>query len=171
MLFAMSWLVAGVSSAVVLRNYWFSRSPAALQVALQDTGGQLAVQWNKEAQAIQEAEGGVIEVQDGDRKRVLEMSGPEIRGTGVLVGRQSGRVTVRLKVKLPHGRTTEGWALFEGEPVQREPAFETAKAANERERLEAEVKQLQTDLSAQKQRNRDLEAALAALRKRLEGGP
>ena len=82
---------------------------------------------------------GVLEIQDGDRKRVLEMSGPEIRGAGVVVSRQSGRVTVRLVAKLPRGRTTEGWALFEGEPVQGEPAFETAEAANERERLEAEV--------------------------------
>jgi hypothetical protein len=167
----MSWLVAGVSSTVALRNYWFPRSPAALQVALQDMDGQLAIQWDKEAPAIQEAEGGVLEIQDGERKRVLEMSGPEIRGAGVLVGRQSGRVSVKLIAKLPRGRTAEGWALFEGEPVQREPAFDSAAAAGERERLEAEVEQLQKDLSTAKQRNRDLEAALAALRKRLAGGP
>ena len=63
------------------------------------------------------------------------------------------------------------FALFEGEPSRSEPASETAVAADERERLEAEVEQLQKNLSTEKQRNRDLEAALAALRKRLAGGP
>jgi proteasome lid subunit RPN8/RPN11 len=154
LLFAVAWSVAGVSSAIALRGYWFPQPPAALQVALQDMGGQLAIQWNKDAPAIQEAEGGVLEIQDGDRKRILKMSGPEIRGASVVVSRQSGRVTVRLEAKLPRGRTTEGWARFEGEPVQR-----------------ADVEQLQTDLSTQKQRNRDLEAAIATLQKRLAGGP
>ncbi len=170
-LFAVAWSVAGVSSAIALRDYWFPKPPAALQVVLQDMGGQLAIQWNREVQAIQEAEDGVLEIQDGDRKRVLKMSGPDLRGASVVVSRQSGRVTVRLKVKLPRGRTAEGWALFEGEPMQREPAFETVKAANERERFQTEVEQLQKDLSTQKQQNRDLEAAIAALRKRLAAGP
>jgi hypothetical protein len=132
LLFALAWSVAGLSWAFALRNYWLPQSPAALQVALQDIGGQLAIQWNKEAQAIQEAEGGVLEIQDGDRKRVLKMSGPDIRGASIVVSRQSGRVTVRLEAKLPRGRTAEGRALFEGEPVQRDPA-------NERERLDAEL--------------------------------
>ncbi len=171
LLFALAWSVAGVSSAILIRGQWLPKPPAALQVAVQDMGGQLSIQWNKAVQAIQEAEGGFLEIQDGDRKRVLEMSGAEIRGTGVLVSRQSGRVAVRLVAKLPGGRTAEGRVRFEGEPVQREPAFEPVEAADERKRLEAEVERLQTDLSTQKQRNRDLEAALAALRKRLAGGP
>jgi len=170
LLFAVGWAVAGVSSAVVLRSYWFPKSPAPLRVAVQDLGGQLAIQWNSEVPAIQEAQSGVLEIQDGDRKRVLELSGRELRNAGVVVGRQSGRVTIRLTARLPRGRSAEGSALFEGEPVQREPAFETAEAANERERLEAEVKQLQKELAAQKGRNSELEAAIAALRKRLAGG-
>ena len=171
LLFALALSVAGVTSAFAFRDYWLPSSPAALQVAVQDMGGQLAIQWNKEARAIQQAEGGVLEIQDGDRKRVLKMSGPDMRGASVVVGRQSGRVTVRLEAKLPRGRTAEGWARFEGEPVQREPALETVNAANERERLQAEVERLQTDLSRQKQRNRELEAALAVLRKRLAERP
>jgi len=170
-LFAVAWSLAAVSSAIVVRGYWFPKSPPALQVAVQDMGGQLSIQWNTEVQAIQEAESGVLEIQDGDRKRVLVLSGPEIRGAGIVVSRQSGRVSVRLVAKLPRGRTTAGWALFEGEPVPKEPVSETFMAAGERERLEAEVEQLQRDLSTEKQRNRDLEAALAALRERLAGGP
>ena len=171
LLFVMAWSVAGVSSAIALRDYWLPKSPAALQVALQDMAGQLAIQWNPKVQAIQEAEAGVLEIQDGDRKRVLKMSGPEIRGGSVVVSRQSGRVTVRLEAKLPRGRTAAGWAIFEGEPPQMEPAFEAVKPANERERLAAEIERLQTDLATQTQRNRDLEAAIAALRKRLAGRP
>lgn len=162
--FVLAWCVAGVSLAFALRNYWLPTPPAALQVALQDMGGQLAIQWDKEAPAIREAEGGVLEIQDGDRKRVLKMSGPDMRGASVVVSRQSGRVTVRLQARLPRGRTAEGRALFEGEPAQREPA-------GERERIEAELEQLRTDLSSQKQRNRELEAAIAALRKRLAEKP
>jgi len=63
-LFAVAWSVAGVSSAIAIRNYWFPKSPAALHVALQDMDGQLAVQWNSAVQAIQEAEGGVLEIQE-----------------------------------------------------------------------------------------------------------
>lgn len=151
---AAGWPVAGVSSAIALRDYWFPKSPPALQLGLQDMGGQLAIHWNQEAPAIREAEGGVLEIQDGDKKRVLKMSGPEIRGASVVISRQSGRVAVRLEAKLPRGRTTEGRALFEGEPVQR-----------------TEAERLRADLSAQQQRNRDLEAIIAALRKRLAGGP
>ncbi len=111
-----------MSSAIALRDYWWPQPPAALQVILQDLGGQLAIQWNQEARTIQDAESGVLEIQDGDRKRVLNMSASEIREASVVVSRQSGRVKVRLWVKLPRGRTAEGWALFEGEPVERQPA-------------------------------------------------
>ncbi len=133
MLFAAAWYLAGVTSTVAFRNYWLPKPPAALQISLQDVGGQLAVQWNKEVEAIREAEGGVLEIQDGDRKLVLKMSGPELRGTDVVISRQSGRVTARLKVQLPRGRTAEGWAMFEGEPVQRGPALDTVKAPDARE--------------------------------------
>jgi hypothetical protein len=160
----LAWSLAALSSAFALRDYWFPEPPAALQVALQDNRGQLAVQWNKEAPAIRKAEGGVLEIQDGDRKRVLKMSAQEIRSAGVVVSRQSGRVAVRLEAKLPRGRTAEGRALFEGEPVQNELALE-------KERLEAELERLRKDFSSQKQRNRDLEAVVAALRKRLAAKP
>jgi hypothetical protein len=153
-LFVTAWTVAGVSSAIALRNYWFPKPAAALQVALQDVGGQLAIQWNTKVPPIREAESGVLEIQDGDRKRVLNMTGPEIRSASIVFSRQSGRVTVRLKVNLPRGRTAEGWARFEGEPAVR-----------------TDLERLQTDLATEKQRNRELEAAIAALRKRLAGGP
>lgn len=164
LLFALAWFVAAVSCAFALRDYWLPKPPATLQVALQDMGGQLAIQWNKEAPAIQEAEGGVLEIQDGDRKRVLKMSGPDMRGASIVVSRQSGRVSVRLEAKLPRGRTAEGRAQFEGEPVQDPPA-------SGRERLDAELERFQRDLSGQQPRNRELEAAIAALRKRLAEGP
>lgn len=164
LLFSLAWSVAAGSSAFALRDYWLPKPPAALQVALQDAGGQLAIQWNQEAPAIREAEGGVLEIQDGDRKRVLKMSAQDLRGASVVVGRQSGRVTVRLEAKLPRGRTAEGRALFEGEPVQNEVAIE-------KDRLAAELERLQKDFSSQKQRNLELEAVVAALRKRLAAKP
>lgn len=164
LLFALAWSVAAVSCAFALRDYWLPKPPATLQVALQDMGGQLAIQWNKEAPAIQEAEGGVLEIQDGDRKRVLKMTGQDMRDASIVVSRQSGRVSVRLEAKLPRGRTAEGRAQFEGEPVQGQPA-------SGRERLDAELERFQRDLSGQQPRNRELEAAIAALRKRLAEGP
>ena len=164
MLLALAWSVAVGSAAFALRDYWLPKPPATLQVALQDMSGQLAIQWNKEARAIQEAEGGVLEIQDGDRKRVLNMSGPDMRSASVVVRRQSGRVTVRLEAKLPGGRTAVGRAQFEGEPVQMEPA-------SGRERFDAELERFQTYLSSQQPRNRELEAAIAALRRRLAEGP
>jgi hypothetical protein len=164
LLFALAWSVAAVSCAFALRDYWLPKPSATLQVALQDMGGQLAIQWNKEAPAIQEAEGGVLEIQDGDRKRVRKMTGQDMRDASIVVSRQSGRVSVRLEAKLPRGRTAEGRAQFEGEPVQGPPA-------SGRERLDAELERFQRDLSGQQPRNRELEAAIAALRKRLAEGP
>ena len=163
-LFALAWSVAVASAAFALRDYWLPTPPAALQVALQDLNGQLAIQWNKEARAIREAEGGILEIQDGDRKRVLKMSGPDMRGASVVVGRQSERVTVRLEARLPGGRTAVGRARFEGEPAPTEPAGGGA-------RLDAELERFQKELSSQQPRSRELEAAIAALRKRLAEGP
>ena len=163
-LFALAWSVAVGSAAFALRDYWLPGPPAALQVVLQDMNGQLAIQWNKEARAIREAEGGILEIQDGDRKRVLQMSGLDMRGASVVVSRQSGRVAVRLEAKLPGRRTAVGQARFEGEPAPTEPA-------SGRARLDAELGRFQTDLSNQQPRNRELEAAIATLRKRLAEGP
>jgi proteasome lid subunit RPN8/RPN11 len=166
-LFAIAWCVAAASLAFALRDYWLPKPPVRLGLHLADAGGQLTISWDKALAPVRGAEGGVLEIVDGGRKSDFPLHSDQVRNGNFTYARESGDVRVRLVVSLPRGGSMEGLATFAGIPAGR---IATPEAGAEREQLAREVEKLRADLAEQKKRNQDLEAAMAALKKRRKTG-
>ena len=167
LLFAIAWCVAAASLAFALRDYWLPKPPVRLALHLADAGGQLAISWENSLPPVREAEGGVLEIVDGGRKSEFRLEAEQVRKGNFTYARESGDIRARLRVSLPRGGSVEGLAAFAGMPVERPPAPE---AVGEQGQLAQQVERLRADLAQQKKRNRDLEAAMAALKKRQKTG-
>jgi proteasome lid subunit RPN8/RPN11 len=163
LLFALAWCVAAASLAYALRDHWLPKPPVRLALHLADAGGQLTVSWDNASPPAREAEGGVLEIVDGGRKFDFPLHADQVRKGNFTYARGSGDVRARLQITLPKGGSVEGLATFAGPPPGGPPAQETQQ---DREQLTQEIEKLRADLARQEKRNRDLEAAIAALKKR-----
>jgi hypothetical protein len=155
---ALAWLIAAASIGFALRDYWLPKPAAPLQVGLYDLDGQLTIGWDRSAAALRGAQGGVLEIMDGDRTITMELT-PELiqKGTAIF-HRRSGEVMVTLRVRLPDGKTREGVAKFVGQPV----AASTPAGAPQAD-TEAEIARLKAELEAQTRRVQELERVNARL--------
>jgi proteasome lid subunit RPN8/RPN11 len=148
-LFAVAWCIAAASAAFALREYWMPQPPAPLRVSLSDSGGQLSVRWEHSSRQIQEAEGGTLEIRDGEKRLSIELGREQVRKGSALYSRQSGSVVVRLVVRLPRSERTEGVARFVGEPALPAVTGEDPRV----QRLTQEVQDLKAKLEAQQKRS------------------
>jgi hypothetical protein len=82
-----------------------------LALTLQDRDGQLRISWNRSAKPILESSDALLEIREGDRTKLLELQGNQLKAGTVLYKRSSGSVDVRMKV----GNTAE-MAVFVGQP-------------------------------------------------------
>ena len=164
LLFAVALGVAVISTGFAFRGYWLPEVPAPLQLRLYDLDGQLSIAWDRSSRPVLEAQQGTLEITDGEKQSLLQLSGDQLRKGNVVHIRQSGTVAVRLVLLLDNSRQTEGMANFVGKPPLLTPA---AVAAQETEQLKVELELLQAEFDKQNKRNRELEAANAVLRKRV----
>jgi proteasome lid subunit RPN8/RPN11 len=147
-LFAAAWCIAVGSAAFAFRGYWMPQPPVPLQLSLFDAAGQLSVRWEHSSRQIREAEGGILEIRDADKDFSIELGRDQVRKGSALYSRQSGAVVVRLVVRLPRSRRTEGLARFIGEPAPPASAAEDPRV----QELTQEVKDLEAKLGAQRKR-------------------
>ncbi len=92
--------------------------PLPLKLALYENQTQLEVVWDRAAQAITGARSGLLTIQDGNFRRDIELSPPELRDGRVRYSRITSDVTVRLEVTSPRGQTqSESIRLLAKEPA------------------------------------------------------
>jgi proteasome lid subunit RPN8/RPN11 len=115
-LFALAWCVAFAAGGFALRDYWWPGEPAPLTLHLADANGQLTIRWEHETLPLRQAEGGVLEITDAGRKSVIRLDAEEVRQGSLTYSRQSGEVSLQMKVALPRSRISQGRARFVGPP-------------------------------------------------------
>jgi proteasome lid subunit RPN8/RPN11 len=145
-LFAAAWCIAVGSAAFAFRGCWMPQPPVPVQLSLFDAAGQLSVRWEHSSRQIQEAEGGTLEIRDAEKVFSIELGRDQVRKGSVLYSRQSGAVVVRLVVRLPRSKRTEGLARFVGEPAPPAGSVEDSRV----EELTQEVEDLKAKLEATK---------------------
>lgn len=154
----LAWLLAAVSAGFAVRDYWLPRPAAPLQVGLYDLDGQLTIGWERSAGPLREAQGGVLEILDGNQKNTVELTSELIQKGTAIYQRQSGDVVVRLRARLPGDKTLEGMARFSGPSPPR--------VGTDIEEI-PQVQELRAELEQQAARIKELEGLNAALQKKL----
>lgn len=157
---ALAWLVALGSLGYAFRDRWAPGAPEPLQIGLYDLDGQLTIGWQRSAGPLRDAESGLLEITDGERKFSMQLSRDLLQKGSAVFGRRGGDVSVRLVARFPGNRTAEGVARYVGQPVA-QPVSEGSGS---------EAAQLQEQLEKLTKRNEELQRTNAELRKRLANG-
>jgi proteasome lid subunit RPN8/RPN11 len=113
------WLL-GILAVVVtaaLSGIGGFRSESRLSLRALDVGGQLRIEWNRDARAIRNGAGGTLEIEEGSGKVRNELSGDELRAGSVTYMRNTGNVLVRLEVRGTRDTVMET-TRFLGSPAQ-----------------------------------------------------
>jgi proteasome lid subunit RPN8/RPN11 len=122
--------VAGLAAAAALTaglSFFYAYAPRAasdsLALRVFDTGGQLRIDWDRDAATVRRAESAVLEISDDGQKRRDALDMAQLRTGSVTYVRSSGDIVVRLRVISADRRALEETARFIG------PAVRIAEAA------------------------------------------
>ena len=128
-----SWVVVGILALVpAAAPYWLAsfRSNSGFSLRAFDVGGQLRIEWNRDARAVRNSASGVLEIEDGSGNVRNELSRDELRGGSVTYVRNTGNVLVRLRVRGARDSVMET-TRFLGSPPQN-ATVPAVKAADRR---------------------------------------
>jgi hypothetical protein len=126
--------------------YWFRAPAQPLAVHVMDVDGQLLIEWDRTARAVQQATGGTVEIIDGSERSTVEMDGERLREGSITYVRRSDRVDVRFRVNRPGSAPTEEFIRFLGQPILSKPSPEELEAIRQRDELQQQVEKLRADL-------------------------
>ena len=131
-----------------------------LSLRIQDSeGGQLHIDWDKNAPPVRAASRAVIEIDDGGRKHAFDVAPADLRVGTFTYQRQSGDVRVKLRIFAAGDDPVEEFGRFLGNSPEYVSPRE-ARVTAERDRLAAELANLQEQLRKETQRNRALRRML-----------
>ncbi|MGH9667518.1 MAG: hypothetical protein ACRD9L_24105 [Bryobacteraceae bacterium] len=143
---------AGAAAAYYLRP---SPAPSPFSFDAVDANGQLRIHWDQSAKAVREAVRGVLEVKDGAKTERFDLDAAHVRNGSITYGRQSEDVEMRLTVYEPSGASLTQFSRFLGPPP---PANDELQALRqERDRLNAQVAALQSDLQTERDKSARLQ--------------
>ena len=131
------------------RAFAADRPPSVLLMAY-DLDGQLQIRWDWTAEPIRSAEAGTLEIADGATHTVVALEKQRLRSGTVSYARIGARVDVRLTLRQPGGKIHEEFTSFLGQ---------------------AGAPELRRELQAQAVRTRELERAVADLRRIVRRDP
>lgn len=161
-------LLIAAGAAWLSRPYWQSKNPPALSLRVEDAEGQMHVSWNRASPAILEADGGLLEVIDGDSRAQVHLSAEELRKGSLTYLRQSEDVELRLFVTRPAKPTVREMTRFLGQPRPSPAQIALEKTLDEKKQIEEESARLRQMLERESARTAQLQEAIRILRQRLQ---
>jgi proteasome lid subunit RPN8/RPN11 len=150
-------IVLGMAAGLFAHKYDWSRVlPAdrtpSVSLMAYDLDGQLQIRWDWAAEPIRSAEEATLEIADGATHTVVALEKQQLRDGTVSYVRIGDRVEVRLALSEPGGKVRDEFATFIGHAGKPAPIAATDK--------------LRRELQDQAARVRQLERAVADLRRR-----
>ncbi len=124
---------------------------AALNLDARDISGQLVVDWNRTADALESATGGQMRIVDGAQEKVIDLSVDEVRGGTLVYQRRTGDVELHLTITHADGSSTSEIAKFVGSDPTTMAGIEAPATdsnpvlAGELERTRAELEQARNE--------------------------
>lgn len=145
------WLVSALCVAMTglglgTGAYWFRTPAQPLAVHVMDIDGQLLIEWDRTARAVQQATGATVHIIDGSELSTVEMDGERLREGSITYARRSDRVDVRFRVRQPGSAPTEEFIQFLGQPIPSKPSPEELEAIRRRDELQQQVEKMRAEL-------------------------
>jgi hypothetical protein len=136
------WVMAILALVSAAASYWLAsfRHDSGFSLRALDVGGQLRIEWNRDAWAIRNGAGGVLEIEDGSGKVRNELSRDEVRAGSVTYVRNTGNVLVLLRVRVARDNVMET-TRFLGSP----PQNATVPTVNAADRRSSEPRETEHD--------------------------
>jgi proteasome lid subunit RPN8/RPN11 len=153
--------LAGIGARAYLASTPTAAEPFWVQAKEQD--GNMFIEWSRTTPPVAKAQRGVLEITDDNHTRVVHLSANELaRGLYPFI-RKGTDVNVRLTLFDPSGSSIEKVTRYLGQPVVNSLGPDLVSAQAERDRLEQENQQLNSNLTAEKARVQQLEKRVATL--------
>jgi hypothetical protein len=174
-LWLVGWAAMLILAAVFGLRYWMANStvePISLSVLEHD--GQLRIEWNHAAKPVESAVSGSLEIVDGTKSQIINLSRTDLTAGKFVYLRKTGDVEVRMTVLNAEGEKTQEASRYLGRPPEVAPGLPGSQGSQDladlqkrRDELEAEVQRLQQQNSAQAARIQQLDRLLRVLQSRL----
>jgi proteasome lid subunit RPN8/RPN11 len=146
-----------------------AEAPPALGLNAVDLAGQLQIRWNRNAPAVAQAAGGVLNITGASpAAQEIALDQPHLLSGFFTVERQAERIDVSLTVTGPDGQRVREDTIFLGSgPARPSATAADAAAQAEQDALKDEVRKMRTDLDDEIQRNRKLQRSVDLLTRQL----
>jgi hypothetical protein len=177
-LWAIPGCLALLIGGVLLKDRFLTPAPADPSIAFRvlDEGNSLRLEWKRDSPAARSAREAVVEIKDGAATSRIVLTPQRLREGNVEYGRQTGDVELSITVYPSGGGNPEREsARFVGPPVAgnqpQSPEQTEAPASGlqaERDRLDAELRRLRSNLSKETERANHAEDMVRILENRIQ---
>lgn len=172
------WRIAAIAGALLVGALAVSALPRlrtqnasaseSLQLRLLDAQGQLRVEWDRDHEAILDAQAATLYINDGGTIPPIQLDQETTQRGSVTYLRLSEDVTVRMVIQRKGQPPLQELARYVGTPVPKVPSKELREARTTRGRYLAETQALRRRLDQEAERTRNLERTLEKLEKQIE---
>lgn len=169
-IWALLLLAAGSVAAMLVYKPADSNTVPGLGLHLADTGGELHIEWDKNAKAIRDAARASLDVKDGASQVQIPIDARALHDGSVTYARKSGDVEIAMAAYPAKGDPVQEIARFVGS-AEASGAPAGSDSAGERERLMRQVEQLRGELQKETGRRRELENTVKTLQSRPAPAP
>ncbi len=154
-----------VAAAVVFLGLPLLSPPVENGISLQvtDLGRQLVLGWNRNANALLRAQGGMLLITDGNEQPRVDLDQEDLRRGRLVYERQTGDVVFHLLLAQPGDDAISEIASFVGEPPLRADPAPAPDGLEERRELQIQMDQLRRQVEAETIRATKLRETIEAL--------
>jgi hypothetical protein len=154
--------LASVGVALITRPLWLPASSDGVGLRLEESQGQLVIQWDLNARAVRQAQRASLRITDGSTTKQVELNEEEIRRGTVTYAGTGEDVEVRLTLVDEGGQQRQESTRFVGQ-LRGQRAAAGISPQESLERLRAERDRLQRALLEQRARATELRRTLRQL--------
>jgi proteasome lid subunit RPN8/RPN11 len=142
---------------------------APVGLSTTDADGQLQIRWDRFSQAVRQASGGVLTINDvGPAPRVVKLTPVMLQAGGFTYKREGESVTVTLALDEPNGGNAHEVASFLGKLPQVKTSGDSPELRRQRDAATEEASRLRRELAAEADRSRKLQKQLDDARAQLK---
>ena len=154
--------VAGLASW----SFFFPPGEQNLALHAWDEQGQLRIVWNRASRAIQKADRGTVQIDDGGLRTELPLDREHLRNGSLNYARRSSDVAIRMTLYRADSAVSSVTTRFLGPPPAGRSQAELQVEEREALDLAAEARKTRLELERQAARTRQLERQVKALQER-----
>lgn len=139
-----------------------------LRLRLQDSQGQLRIEWDRESATMKNAERATLYITDGRPLAPIELDRDTAQKGFLTYGRLGEDISVRMVVNRKEEQPFQELARFVGAPIPKEEPKELKETRQKRDQLLDEIRKLRQQLAQEAERSQSLETVVSRIEKQIE---